>query len=188
MVKNPKKNLDKPCQKCYNDDHAKEEGRAFHVVTPLIVANNYIKRSLEEKIDLTPLKLQKLLYFTYADYYHRSGEMLFSSRFEVWSKGPVLAEVYYYFKHLGDYGLIEEYASVGKEYLLVNEGDKHFGASVRSVWEKYKDRDGDELSRITHEDLKAWSIADVAERLVLDDEDIKRDGEMLFAETAAASK
>lgn len=48
--------------------------------------------------DMSPLKLQKLLYLAYEEYTKETGEKLFDDRFEVWRHGPVVREVYDYFK------------------------------------------------------------------------------------------
>ena len=41
-------------------------------VTALMLANNFIKRALREKFPLYQMKLQKMLYVQYADFYWKS--------------------------------------------------------------------------------------------------------------------
>ncbi|MBR6647500.1 MAG: DUF4065 domain-containing protein, partial [Clostridia bacterium] len=71
------------------------------MITPVIVANNFIARALNENVPLTPMKLQKLIYFLYKEYLKTTGERLFTESFEVWQYGPVIASVYDEFKGFG---------------------------------------------------------------------------------------
>lgn len=61
-------------------------------------ANTVLKKSFEELIQVSPMKLQKLLYFIYADYLKKTKEPLLSEKFQVWQYGPVLSSAYYEFK------------------------------------------------------------------------------------------
>ena len=44
---------------------------------------------------ISNLKLQKILYFAWKDFYKATGEYLFKEEFEAWKFGPVVSEVYY---------------------------------------------------------------------------------------------
>lgn len=50
---------------------------------------------------LTPLKLQKILYYVSTTYFKQTGELLFSENFEKWQYGPVVTSVYHNFKSFG---------------------------------------------------------------------------------------
>ncbi|KQE67359.1 Panacea domain-containing protein, partial [Acinetobacter baumannii] len=50
---------------------------------------------------LTPLKLQKILYYVSAEYFKKFGERLFSEDFQKWQYGPVVKDVYHEFKSFG---------------------------------------------------------------------------------------
>ena len=54
-------------------------------VDPLIISNNILSIAYKENIKITPMKLQKLLYFVYRDYLKETNEPLFSERLEVWT-------------------------------------------------------------------------------------------------------
>ena len=61
------------------------------MVTALNISNNLLQRAFTDKISISPMKLQKLLYFTYKHYLKSTnGIPLFAERFEVWKYGPVL--------------------------------------------------------------------------------------------------
>ena len=71
------------------------------MVTALNVANNILKRGFTENIDISPMKLQKLVYLVYKKYYHDTGMLLFGDAFEVWKYGPVVRSIYDEFKDFG---------------------------------------------------------------------------------------
>lgn len=68
------------------------------MVTALNVANNILKRGFTENIDISPMKLQKLVYLVYKKYYQDTGKLLFGDSFEVWKYGPVFRSIYDEFK------------------------------------------------------------------------------------------
>ena len=72
-----------------------------YMVTSLCVANSILRRGFKEKRDITPMKLQKLMYFVFKKFYQETGERLFPERFEAWRYGPVIDNVYQVFKKYG---------------------------------------------------------------------------------------
>lgn len=59
-----------------------------------LIANNVLSRAFAKKAYISPMKLQKILYFVAAEYQKKAGQSLFSERFETWQYGPVLRSVY----------------------------------------------------------------------------------------------
>ena len=57
--------------------------------------------------DITPLALQKLLYYAQGFFKAFTGEYLFHNNCEAWVHGPVYRSVYYKYKNYG-YNPIEE--------------------------------------------------------------------------------
>lgn len=51
--------------------------------------------------DLTPLKLQKILYYVATAYFQKTKERLFEEDIQKWQYGPVVKEVYHQFKSFG---------------------------------------------------------------------------------------
>lgn len=151
---------------------------AFVLISPAHVANNFIKRGLDEDIDITPLKLQKLVYFLFVDYLKKTGDKLFNERFETWSKGPVIPSLYTEFSSYG-WKPIKTFAedSQGKSYAVVETGA--FKESIDVVWNKFKDYSGNTLSDITHRENTAWSKAKEREEQYLRDEDIQNEPEYI---------
>ncbi len=62
------------------------------------VANLLLDWAEQMCADITPLKMQKLLYFVHADYLIRTKLPLVKETFEAWSYGPVIPSVYEEFK------------------------------------------------------------------------------------------
>lgn len=145
-------------------------------VYPLIVSNNILNLANIDKISVTPMKLQKLLYFLYRDYLQKTKKPLFSERFEAWKYGPVISSVYAEFSHYKDKPIKEFYKdSEGHSYKLNEEKNRAFGEVLYSVWDKYKFYDGIALSKITHQKGTAWYKAWTKNAYYLDDKDIMDD-------------
>ncbi len=148
----------------------------MHTTNPLWVANNLLHLSFQEKIPVTPMKLQKLLYFIYRDYLQKTKKALFSERFEAWKYGPVLSSVYSKFHHYESNKITEYYKSRdGKIYALDEKSDSIFSEVLRSIWNQYKSWDGIGLCELTHQEGTAWYKAWTKNESFLQDEDIKRE-------------
>ncbi|GLG01578.1 hypothetical protein Alches_16180 [Alicyclobacillus hesperidum subsp. aegles] len=146
------------------------------MVTATILANNILRRSFDQKSPITPMKLQKLLYFIYRDYLQQTGKPLFAERFEVWKYGPVISSVYHEFKQYRS-GPVKDYSkdSAGESY-LVKETDL-LRQIIDDNWNKFKNVNGIYMSEITHRPKTAWRAAWDKRQYFLDDEDIKNDNE-----------
>ncbi|MCH5271593.1 MAG: DUF4065 domain-containing protein [Lachnospiraceae bacterium] len=61
----------------------------------LEVARYIISRCASLNRPISNLKLQKVLYFVWVDFYRKTGRMLFDDNICAWQLGPVVPEVYY---------------------------------------------------------------------------------------------
>lgn len=115
------------------------------------ICNTILLKSFEENINVTPMKLQKLLYFVYKDYLQRTGNQLFTERFETWQYGPVLSSVYTEFCSFRA-GRITKLAknADGSAIFISDDGAPDIMHSINAVWNKYKGMNGIQLSNITH--------------------------------------
>lgn len=142
-------------------------------VDPLVTSNNFLELAKRENITVTPMKLQKLLYFLYREYLRKTGEGLFADRFEAWKYGPVLAEVYSEFSHYRDKNISEYYKdSAGKSFKVNEETNPEFASALYCVWNKYKYYSGIDLSKITHLPGTAWRKAWESDKQFLSDNEI----------------
>lgn len=102
---------------------------------------------------MTHKKLQKLLYFSYGYYLatynineSKLNNEIFTNDFEAWVHGPVSPKIYSAYKSAG-YSLIKK--NIVSPIILSNEVEK----VLFFVLGKYKSYDGDQLERITHNQL-----------------------------------
>ncbi len=147
------------------------------MIDAITVANTILKRGKQEDIPITPMKLQKIVYFIYRDYLQQTGQPLFSERFEPWDYGPVIRDIYDAFKKYGR-NHIKKYAVSrdGKTAYVVNEKTSpKLSEIIDIVWAKCKYQDGISLSKRTHEEGGAWRKAYLNSYPYLLDEDIKEE-------------
>ena len=125
-----------------------------------VVCNNILRRSFEEKISVSPMKLQKLLYFVSCEYAKSSDSSLLSEDFEVWQYGPVIPTVYEEFKSFKALP-IDKYAkdANGTAFAIDESRAPNLKNAIDRVWNVFKCFDGVTLSKITHEDGSGWSDA-----------------------------
>ena len=149
------------------------------LLSPLVYSNNFIKRSLDTGIPLTPMKLQKLPYLLYARFYAMYNRPLFATQFEKWPRGPVLSEVYNAFKKYGANTIGEFSRDLNGRIAAADESHPEFGPCFDLVWCKYGRFDGITLSQLTHQENTAWSKTD-AMGDILKLEDVIEDGKRFF--------
>lgn len=114
---------------------------------PMIIA----KYLFYNGTDMSNLKLQKLLFFAYKDYYIEYKSELFKDDFQAWIYGPVLPEIYKnFYKILSDnnFNIVQDYFEDKKE--VVEFLDK--------IIAKYDSFSSFELVKKTHEE-KSWKNA-----------------------------
>lgn len=145
-------------------------------ISPTIVCNNILRRAFLEKESVSPMKLQKLLYFIACEYQKRKGVPLFSEVFEVWKYGPVLRSVYDEFKSFGK-NSITAYAqdAEGISYIVDEATAPILRNAIDRIWDTFKSWDAIPLSNITHRDGSAWSIAYDNHQTVISNEQMGED-------------
>lgn len=121
------------------------------------IADFFIYKSqFDEKpsYTITPLKLQKLIYYSQAWYLAIEGDALFSNDIEAWVHGPVIPEIYHEYKKYG-YNQIRKTIDHIPEEITSNA---KINKILHSVWEIYKDFDAKELEKLTHSE-EPWKHA-----------------------------
>jgi len=124
------------------------------------LANYFIDKAKEDKIDMTNLKLQKLMFIGYGwvlatlDKELTSGE-----QFQAWQHGPVLLSIYHEMKRFGS----DQIKDRATEFY--NEDNKLYIPTIRNkevldvldiAWETYKDFSAWSLRELTHEKESPW--------------------------------
>lgn len=140
------------------------------------LVNTLLKRAFDERVTITPMKLQKLIYFIYREYLQQTGRPLISEKFECWQYGPVLSGLYTEFRSFGAQPITKfaKNANGGASFLNLDM-DYDIKQSFETIWEKYKYRTGIELSEITHRPNSAWYKAFQKNQEYLKDDDIIND-------------
>jgi uncharacterized phage-associated protein len=142
------------------DDSLKEYTdiiKANKILTPQDVAKFVLSR-----VQCTQLKLQKLVYFCYADYLVRTGKPVFAEQTLAYDYGPVYATLR---KEYGEYKdkVIESDTSQRRKNIILsryfaadNSLDIH--ASFNGTLNRYGDCTASELVELTHSPNSPWSI------------------------------
>lgn len=97
------------------------------------ISNHILAYCISIGKPITNLRLQKMLYFIWIDFYKESkGKWLFENAFCAWPLGPVITEVYYKYKH--NAGLPIKYTDdidLGKYNKIINRlTDKYMEVPV----------------------------------------------------------
>jgi len=123
------------------------------------VAREFAALAREEgQTCITSMKLQKLLYYAQLWAIHDLNRPIFSENVEAWKDGPVVPEVFQRFK--GQYSVSLNTPVLAQASELSCE-DREI---VLAVWEQYKSLSGDDLSKMTHDEV-AWKNARAKRRV-----------------------
>lgn len=121
------------------------------------VANEILETANRKGISVSPMQLQKLLYFCNGWNLEIRGEPLVSDNFRAWQYGPVHPAVYHEFKHYG-YHSISELAKCdfGPEPWRANlsVGERQL---IDEVVRIYGGLSGPQMSHLTHQHGTPWS-------------------------------
>lgn len=124
----------------------------------IAIANAFIEQSNNGKTNnLTPMKLQKLMFFAQSWYLKSNHSALFDGYFERWQYGPVLPEIYHEFKSFGAQSINEFGTSMWSEYQTVDSSDYQVTEFLEQIISAYGDYSGTQLSWMTHQPETAWS-------------------------------
>lgn len=141
-----------------------------------VLCNNILLRGVNDSEKITPMKLQKLMYFVCRNYTQQFGSSPISEQFEVWQYGPVLPSVYLEFKSFGA-NPITEFArdAQGNAFMVSEKDNPDLAQIIDSVWQKYHAKTGIELSRITHQPESGWYRAYAQHRQYITEGDLQCD-------------
>jgi uncharacterized phage-associated protein len=121
------------------------------------------------KQHMTPMRLQKLVYFAHG--WHLAlygGEPLIDEMIEAWDYGPVVPSLYQEFKQFGsdkitapatDLRWTGQPRLVKEVVPMVPESDVRTNRLLERVWQVYGTFTAYQLSRMTHVEGAPWSLA-----------------------------
>jgi len=103
--------------------------------------------SPEEEDLITNLKLQKLLYYAQGFHLALFGKPLFRERIEAWQYGPVVPEIYRFYKQYGSNSLPQP------DDFNVDQYDRETQELLDEVYEVYGQYTAPTLMRFTHQEI-----------------------------------
>jgi len=130
-------------------------------MTPQDVAKYFLLRAQEDGELISPLKMQKLVYYAYAWYFAYTSNKLFEEQIEAWANGPVVPTLYHSLKEYGSGPIPVGYLGFNDEagastfVATLGEDKKRI---LDEVYEKYMTLTAFELVVLTHKE-KPWSEA-----------------------------
>lgn len=128
----------------------------------IAIANAFIKQTNDGRFNnLTPMKLQKLMFFAQSWYLKSNDSALFDGYFERWQYGPVLPEIYHEFKIFGAKEINKFGSSMLSECQTIDSNDYQVIEFLEQIINAYGDYSGTQLSWMTHQPETAWSKGQV---------------------------
>jgi uncharacterized phage-associated protein len=119
------------------------------------ISSYFIKKSIQEGNNVTPMKLIKLIYIAHGfKLALDNGNPLLDEAVMAWKYGPVIKSVYQAYKHFGKDAITQP---DGGNYDIDNISEKSMKI-MDLVWEVYKDYSGLQLSTLTHQSGTPWDI------------------------------
>lgn len=147
------------------------------------VANAFVQRALEGKIsNLSPMKLQKLMFFAQAWHLKLKDEPFLDDNFARWSYGPVIPSIYHEFKAYGSNPIQRMATTLSMDNFkmsmhepIIPAHDANSWALVDAIITKYGAINANQLSLMTHQAGSAWAIGGSGDGSVITAEQIKLD-------------
>lgn len=123
---------------------------------------------------MSNLKLQKMIYLTYADYLLRTGKKLFEDKILAFQYGPVIEEVYEHYKSHGRNEIDIKEGEEGKiveldgitipiviAKILQSDDSAEILHSIKKVFDKFGQKTASQLVTITHREGGPWDRTSV---------------------------
>lgn len=123
--------------------------------TPNQIADFFLLKLSEDKGDtISPLKLQKLVYYAQAWHYTIFDNPLFEEKIEAWVNGPVVPSLYAKYSGVTKHNNINltEFELIDTEFPATTE------RLLNEVYQIYGERSGTYLESLTHSE-QPWIIA-----------------------------
>ena len=117
---------------------------------PAVVANAFLDLAEKAGTELSPMQIQKLVYFSHGWHLAFDRGTLCSERAQAWRWGPVFPSLYHALKHWGS-GAIRERIEVPWEI-----SDDFASSLIARVWDVYGDMTAIALSQLSHDPEGPW--------------------------------
>ena len=128
----------------------------------IAIANAFIKKAkIGEIRNLTPMKLQKLMFFAQSWHCKLYEKELFEGTFERWQYGHVLPEIYHEFKPFGSREISRLGTDIWGQERTIESSDSEVLSFLDKIIQTYGEYDGSQLSWMTHQPQTAWSMGTI---------------------------
>ncbi|BEP50820.1 Panacea domain-containing protein [Variovorax sp. V116] len=131
------------------------------IYSPKAVANFFIDIAKRAGEPLSPMKLQKLVYYAHGWYAGFTGSPLIDESVEAWQYGPVIPSLYHEFKKFGSGQITSKATQFTKDFELQEvpaPSEEDIRKFLTSVWNSYGKYTGLTLSQMTHAADSPWDI------------------------------
>lgn len=119
--------------------------------SPVEIAKYFYLRAVLDGELISPLKMQKMVYFAYVEFLKRTHKNLFMDKIEAWPMGPVIVNLYHALKGFGSSPIDDNLVSDIKDTeAFVSKFDPETKSILDSVYENYIVLSPFELVAITH--------------------------------------
>jgi uncharacterized phage-associated protein len=129
---------------------------------PRAVANEFLDLAAAESKTITPMKLQKLVYYAYGWCLAIIEEPLFDEGVRAWKFGPVVPSVYYEFREYGNDVITSRALDAMFQPIQLTSmpgtetHTERVRLLIRKVWDVYKKYSAVQLSNATHQPGTPW--------------------------------
>lgn len=136
----------------------KHQAQTTNTITPSDVAKYFLYRATKDGELVSPLKMQKLVYYAYSWTLVKNKEKLFDENIEAWPSGPVAPSLYRELKGYGSAPIDEKYLGIksqAERRALFSKFPKKIRNTIDEVYEEYMTKTAFELVTLTHSE-KPW--------------------------------
>jgi uncharacterized phage-associated protein len=149
------------------------------------IANEILKLANKSRRELTPMQMQKLVYFAHGWNLALAGEPLINERVEAWDYGPVVKALYRELREYGSHPITKPIIEPDWEQLdfsskapSIDDGpdpetNEFTKALVEKIWDTYGKYNAFELSEMTHVPESPWSRARRCGHQFIPDDEIR---------------
>lgn len=121
------------------------------------VANAFLKKDFSDnKASITPLKMQKLIFFLNGWHLAITGEPAIETEFRAWKYGPVEEQLYHDLKGYRGNPITAYLSDSDGRSRTIADSQKMFYDILNMVWDKYSGFSAIQLSALTHEPGTPW--------------------------------
>jgi len=130
------------------------------------VANYFINKSMEARQSITPMQLQKLVYFAHGWSLGLGRGPLIDEPVYAWKFGPVIDSIYHEFKAFGNNSIPEKASFLQRDdksgrWVTITpeipENDELTKLLLDAIWDKYGRLSGFTLSQLSHTPEGPWA-------------------------------